>query len=271
MSTRFDRDTTVTAAGDGRYLGNIDPAWSVIRGPNGGYLAAIILRALIAAVGDAERAPRALTVHYLAPAEPGAVTIQVTIERGGKTLTSLSARVSQGEQLIALALASFAAPHQGGLSFPPEPMPDLPPPEQLTPLSPHNVDAVPFVRQYQYYAAIGAPALSGAEQARVGGWLRLAEPRLADAPLVAAYTDAWLPSVFPRLREPAMTPTLDLTIHFRARLPLEGATPDDFYLAVFESQHAAEGYFEEDGTIWSQSGVLIAQSRQLALLRGLTR
>jgi acyl-CoA thioesterase len=227
LSTRFDRDTAVTAEGDGRFIGRIDPAWSVIRGPNGGYLAAVILRALIAAVGDAERAPRALTVHYLAPAEPGAVTIQATVERGGKTLTSLSARVSQGEQSIALALATFAAPHQG-LSFPAAPMPAIPPPEQLTPLSPHSVEAVPFVRQYQYYTAIGAPPLSGAEQARVGGWLRLAEPRLADAPLVAAYTDAWLPSIYPRLRAPAMTPTLDLTIHFRSRLPLEGATPDDF-------------------------------------------
>jgi acyl-CoA thioesterase len=270
LSTRFDRDTAVTTEGDGRYAGRIDPAWSVIRGPNGGYLAAVILRALIAAVGDAERTPRALTVHYLAPAEPGTVAIQVTVERAGKTLTSLSARVSQGEQLIALALASFAAPYQG-LSLPTEPMPVLPPPEQLAPLSPHSTDAVPFVRQYQYHAAIGDPPLSGAERARVGGWLRLSEPRLADAPLVAAYTDAWLPSIYPRLRKPAMTPTLDLTIHFRTRLPLEGATPDDFYLAVFESRHAAEGYFEEDGTIWSRSGIVIAQSRQMALLRPYAR
>jgi acyl-CoA thioesterase len=270
LSTRFDRDTAVTAEGDGRYAGQIDPAWSVIRGPNGGYLAAVILRALIAAVGDAERAPRALTVHYLVPAEPGAVAIQVTVERAGKTFSSLAARVSQDEQPIALALATFAAPQQG-LSFPAEPMPALPPPEQLAPLSPHNPTAVPFVRQYQYYTALGDPPLSGAERARVGGWLRLAEPRLADAPLVAAYTDAWLPSIYPRLREPAMTPTLDLTIHFRTRLPLEGATPDDFYLAVFESRHAAEGYFEEDGAIWSRSGVLIAQSRQLALLRARPR
>jgi acyl-CoA thioesterase len=270
LSTRFDRDTAITAEGDGRYVGRIDPAWSVIRGPNGGYLAAVILRALIGAVGDVGRTPRALTVHYLAPAELGTVAIQVTVERAGKTFTSLAARVSQREQPIALALATFAAPQQG-LSFPAEPMPALPPPEQLAPLSPHNADAVPFVRQYQYYAVIGDAPLSGAERARVGGWLRLAAPRLADAPLVAAYADAWLPSIYPRLREPAMTPTLDLTIHFRTRLPLEGATPDDFYLAVFESRHAAEGFFEEDGAIWSRSGVLVAQSRQLALLRAQPR
>ncbi|HEY7983749.1 MAG TPA: thioesterase family protein [Ktedonobacterales bacterium] len=270
MSTRFDRATAITATGAGRFIGQMDPEWFVLRGPNGGYLAAVILHALTAALGDAERAPRALTVHYLAPAEAGAVAIQVSIERAGKTMASLAARVSQGEQLIALAMATFAAPH-GGLTLPTVPMPAIPPPEELPPLAPHGANTVPFVRQYQYHAALGAPPLSGAEEARVGGWLRLAEPRLADAPLVAAYTDAWLPSIYPRLRQPAMTPTLDLTIHFRARLPLEGATPEEHYLAVFESRHAAEGYFEEDGTIWSRSGVLIAQSRQLALLRTLPR
>ncbi|HEV2238686.1 MAG TPA: thioesterase family protein [Ktedonobacterales bacterium] len=270
MSTRFDRATAITPAGAGRFTAQMDPEWFVLRGPNGGYLAAVILRALTAALDDVERAPRALTVHFLAPAEAGALAIQVTIERAGKTMASIAARVSQGEHLIALVLATFAAPHEG-LTLPTAPLPAVPPPAELPPLAPHGAITVPFVRQYQYRTALGAPPLSGAAEARVGGWLRLAEPRLADAPLVAAYSDAWLPSIYPRLREPAMTPTLDLTIHFRARLPLEGAAPEDEYLAIFESRHAAEGYFEEDGAIWSRSGVLIAQSRQLALLRALPR
>ena len=38
--------------------------WWVGKGPNGGYVAAVILRA-IQASASAERAPRSLTVHYL--------------------------------------------------------------------------------------------------------------------------------------------------------------------------------------------------------------
>ena len=60
-------------------------------------------------------------------------------------------------------------------------------------------------------------------------------------------------------------PTVELTIHFRTTLPLPEAKPDDFYLARFGTGAAREGFFEEEGEIWSRSGVLIAQSRQLGL------
>jgi acyl-CoA thioesterase len=77
--------------------------------------------------------------------------------------------------------------------------------------------------------------------------------------------DAWPPVVFPVATELLVAPTVDLTIHFRSPLPLEGAAPDDYYLGVFWSHLARDGFFEEDGELWSKDGVLIAQSRQLAL------
>ena len=59
-------------------------------------------------------------------------------------------------------------------------------------------------------------------------------------------------------------PTVDLTIHFRSKLPLPDAHPDDYVLATFRTGVAAEGFLEEDGEVWSKDGVLLAQSRQLA-------
>ena len=64
----------------------------------------------------------------------------------------------------------------------------------------------------------------------------------------------------------AAVPTIDLTVHFRASLPLKGAKAEDYYLAVFRAREAREGFFEEDGEIWSRDGILMAQSRQLAIL-----
>jgi hypothetical protein len=37
-------------------------------------------------------------------------------------------------------------------------------------------------------------------------------------------------------------------------------------LARFVSRAAGGGFFEEDGELWSRDGVLLVQSRQLALL-----
>jgi acyl-CoA thioesterase len=89
-----------------------------------------------------------------------------------------------------------------------------------------------------------------------------------DAVLAAAMTDAFVPAVFKRPNSSVSgpVPTIDLTIHFRADLPLPDAAPEDFYAAAFRSTTARDGFVEEDGELWSANGVLIAQSRQLAIM-----
>jgi acyl-CoA thioesterase len=37
---------------------------------------------------------------------------------------------------------------------------------------------------------------------------------------------------------------------------------------VFRSENAADGFFVEDGEIWSPNGTLIAEARQLGVLMG---
>jgi hypothetical protein len=65
VTSRFALDTAVTALGNHRYRASIDPAWRVER-PNGGYVAAILLRAVTTELADPERAPRSVTVHTCA-------------------------------------------------------------------------------------------------------------------------------------------------------------------------------------------------------------
>jgi acyl-CoA thioesterase len=64
-----------------------------------------------------------------------------------------------------------------------------------------------------------------------------------------------------------LAPTLDLTIHVRRPLPRADMTPEDHVLARFSSRLAVGGVWEEDGELWSPSGELLVQSRQLALIR----
>lgn len=263
MTNRFDRDTAVRALGDGSFEGRIDRGWWVIRGPNGGYVAAIVLRALMERV-EPDRAPRSLTVHYTAPPAEGPVRIETRVERVGRSLSTVSARMLQGDRVLAIALGAFSKPRVGP-SFDHAPRPEAPPPEQCAPFA----GRIEMNARYEYRHALGALPGSGAAQALIGGWIRSAEPRLVDAPLVAAITDAWPPACFAPVLTPegiGPVPTVDLTIHFRRDLPLEGAAPEDFYLAVFRSRFAEQGFVEEDGEVWSRDGRLLAQSRQLAVI-----
>ena len=66
-------------------------------------------------------------------------------------------------------------------------------------------------------------------------------------------------------------PTIDLTVHFRAPRAAAALEPGAPVLAVFRSTTAAAGFFEEDGELWTREGVLLAHTRQLALLNPLDR
>lgn len=266
MSTRFQRDTAVEAVEQGRYSARLDPAWGVQRGPNGGYLAAIILRAMTHAVDDPARAPRSLTVHYASPPEEREVHVRTSIERAGRSLTSVSARMMQDDRLIALAVAAFSLPRPGpefcDLTPPEVPAPDMIAAPIIAP------EAPAIAHRWDVRWAVGEHPFEGEQshEAVGGGWIRLEEPQPLDAMAVAALTDAWIPPVFSRMREPLVVPTIDLTVHFRAALP-HATTPDDgFLLAVFRTHAAAEGFLEEDGQVWSSDGTLLAQSRQLAAI-----
>ncbi len=260
----FDTDTAVEELGGGRFRAEMSERWWVERGPNGGYVAAVVLRAIQAAVGT-ERAPRSLTIHFPSAPLAGPIEIAVSVDREGRSASFVSARMEQDGELRASALAMLGAEREGP-AFSELKMPAVEPPAELYSPDPATVDGMPpLLGNYSFALAIGEPAFQGSA-ARSGAWLRSREPRLLDAPLAAAMLDAWFPAPFVRLRAPALAPTIDYTVHFRAPLPPADAGAEDAYLLAFRSNLARGGFFEEDGELWSPDGTLLAHSRQLALL-----
>jgi acyl-CoA thioesterase len=83
--------------------------------------------------------------------------------------------------------------------------------------------------------------------------------RDADLVALAMLVDAAAPAVL-ELGETGSA-TIQLTVHLRAH-------PAPGWLACRSAtRHVAGGYHEEDFEIWDSRGVLVAQSRQLAVLR----
>lgn len=266
--TRFDRDIAVRPTGPTSFEGRVDEGWWIQRGPNGGYLAAMLLQALAATVDDPARSARSLTVHFTAAPAAGPVRIDTALERRGRSLSTVTARMHQDDRLCAVAVAAFATGRESPVAFADVSMPDVGEPDDppvLTRTPEHRVAMADRLDQRMTY---GSALLSG-EPAVTGGWIGLAEPRPIDAPLAACYLDAWLPPVFVRAGAPVTAPTVDLTVHFLAPLPPPGTDADTLYAVRFESRIAAGGFVEEDGELWSPEGTLLAQSRQLAVLIGM--
>ncbi|HME01665.1 MAG TPA: acyl-CoA thioesterase domain-containing protein, partial [Solirubrobacteraceae bacterium] len=90
----FDRDTAVRrldgpdAGGQGArrvsFAGEVRPGWRAGRGPHGGYLAAMLLRALCETVAEPGRPPRSLTIHYARAPKLGPLSIHTVLEREGR-------------------------------------------------------------------------------------------------------------------------------------------------------------------------------------------
>jgi acyl-CoA thioesterase len=237
--------------------------WWVDRGPNGGLLGALVLAAANRAAAR-DREPCSLTLHFVSAAVEGEVFLQVETQRSGRLLTTCTVRVEQNGQPIAVALVSSSV-RRDSAAYDYTAGPRAPEPETAPPL-PTDVDGLPpFLANYDMRLVAVEPGGAIPEGAGAA-WLRTATARRPDPCAVVAFADALPPSPWRRLGAIAPAPTIDLTVHFRDHRWYEEAQLDDFVLVATWSRLLANGLFEEEGELWSPSGVLLAQSRQLALL-----
>jgi acyl-CoA thioesterase len=269
MST-IDSDTAAEPVAPGRYAVELSDRWWVGRGPNGGYVAALMLRAMSlearSATGPGERQPpRSLTVHFLNTPSVGPAEIEVTVERQGRSTMFLSARLIQEGGVQGKAMAVFSADRQGP-SFVHTEMPDVKPPEEGEEFDTSLAPVAVFSR-YRAIPVLGGAPMSGGGKADTAGWLKLVEEEEMSPELAAAMLDVWYPAPFVAITEPAVAPTLEYTVHFPRELPVRGSRSSDWVLARLSAEEAVEGHFTEDGELWTTDGVLLARCRQVALLK----
>ncbi len=252
----LDDDTHLEAEGHGRWRGDISDRWSVV-GPNGGYLASFVTRALMAA--SPLPMPLAMNIHFLVQATPGPAIVEVEILRAGRSHVTMSARLVQTE-IVVVALATFGARQSDGPELGMLVMPSIPPPDACAvrdvPTPPEVTMAQRFERRLP---PDGDPALGGAgrRSPTVGGWTRMVDREVDDL-AIPVFMDSWPASIWAATGRSPGAPTIELSVHWRT-------TPRGrWHLAWFDTAHAAGGYFVEDGTLWGADGTLVAQSRQLA-------
>ncbi|MCB0857794.1 MAG: thioesterase family protein [Solirubrobacterales bacterium] len=266
MTTGFEQDTAADPLGDGRYSINLSDRWWVGRGPNGGYVAALVLRAMTAEAAslatDGPLPARSLSVHFLRPPVAGPAEVDVTLEHAGRLTAFLSARLVQDGEVKAKAMSVFSGEREGP-SFDRSEMPEAPTPEEVEEADTEQSPVAVFGR-YRAKFIRGFPGEAG-EKADTLGWIRLRDEQPVDPVLAAAVLDVWYPAPFVVFRELPFAPTLEYTVHFPRTIPEPG--PPDWNLIRLTAEEGTEGHFSEDAELWSRDGRLLAKARQMALLR----
>jgi acyl-CoA thioesterase len=257
----WDADTRVDPTGDGRFTAHLTDRWSGPGGrPNGGYLVAFCLRALGEVLPHPD--PLVVSAHYLRPGVVGPVRVDTEVVRTGRRLSTGEARLSCDDREVLRVVASYADLGAAtGRTLVLGEAPDLPPPDEC-------VDVHGGARRSDITIAdrvdLRAPKPHGWAQGRPTGtphtesWIRFADGRPADTASLASLVDSAAPAVL-ELGEMDST-TVELTVHVRAR-PLS-----DWLAARVTTRYLVGGHHEEDVELWDTTGLLVAQSRQLALL-----
>ena len=244
------------------WSGAIAPGWDIAANANGGYLLAIAARALSAALDRPD--PVTISAHYLSPGRPGRVTIRTQVIKQGRSLGSGTAVLLSDGRPVLSCIGTFgeltATAEPQGMDHAPPAMPD---PDDCLPVVATGTFPPPFMGKVELRLhPEDGQFLQGdhSGQALMRGWFRLRDNEPADTIALLCAVDAFPPTAFNAGLPMAWTPTIELTVHVRAR-------PEAGWLrCTFATHFVTGGFLEEDGEIWDPAGRLVAQSRQLALV-----
>ena len=99
------------------------------------------------------------------------------------------------------------------------------------------------------------------ERSDLYGWIKFCDSTPVDSLALALFSDAFPPSIFSKLGRVGWVPTVELTVQVRS-IPLEG-----WLMGHFFTDDLQNGTMVETGCLWDNKGSLVAQSRQLALIK----
>jgi len=260
------------ASGTQRFGAMVHRDWE-IWGPEGGYVAAIALRA--AATCSPFARPASFFCHYLAVAEFAEVELAVTPLRSGRTVLAQRVEMTQGGRAILSAMV-WSVGEVEGLTHDDGSPPDVPDPEGL----PSRQELWPDQEdRFNFWSNFDQRPIDSFESSPPSGplpptwrtWVRCLAPERFDDPWVDAARTlvvldvlSWPSGSRPHayLEPPFIAPSLDLYASFQ-----HPGTNDEWLLLSGHSPVATAGLMSWTGQVWSRDRRLIASGGGQAVFR----
>lgn len=257
----LDRAVTSSPGSAGGHVVTVTDEWNTPNGTaNGGYVLALVLRAVIAESPLPD--PLTASITYFRPPVAGEASIEVVPVRIGRRVATFVATMTQDDKQIVHAVVSMHdAETVGDAQHTPRERPTIAGPDQcIDVLAAVPAGSVPILDRFDYRHESVPGWMEGEPSGDMSAtfWVRPKDGRTIDALAAAVLVDAYPPVTVEigQLR----SATVQLTIHFRRR-PSTG-----WALAHVVASHVIDGFHDEDVELWDEDGRLIAQSRQLAIL-----
>ena len=253
------------------YLAVAGPEIAIGGNVHGGCLQVLTAQAAMRALRDLPGADAAATVvlavssDYFAAAKAGEMTVRARIRKRGRTVSLVQVDIRQGERTAVRSTVTLGAPDTGPIRHrEPHLLDELPPepPAEYWPLPDRYVERFPL-RAVDDLTLDPAylPAMRGATGPPITrGWVRPRDGADIGDSLFPIFVCDVSPPVVMNLGLFGWAPTVQLTTHVQ-RAPAPG-----WLRFCASSLQVGERMFAEDHTVIDGSGVLVAQSRQLALL-----
>ncbi|HEY7223760.1 MAG TPA: thioesterase family protein [Micromonosporaceae bacterium] len=264
----FDEATRVEAAGDGTYRAQLDPEWTVGGRPHGGYLLALVGRAVLAVTADHPQ-PLSASAVYASSPEVGPATVSVEVIRAGRLASQVRARLSQqGRVRVEALFVTGALEEAPEARFADAPPPAVAPIEECTRLPMEPMGPGFRIAMLDMVAQHIDPASFADARADMRGWLAFDDRTGAGEPdiwrrdtvslLYAA--DAFPPPTL-TLGSIGWVPTLELTAYLRS-IPAPGP------LRIRQrSRLVAGGLVDIVCEAWDSLDRVVVQATQLAAVR----
>lgn len=255
----FDKDIQIEDMGNSCFAGTVSDNWSVNGNPNGGYLMAMIVNAMLR--NSDKKGTPVVTANYLSRCVPGEVEIYISEIARSRQFARYEARLLQEGHEKIRALGTFVSENNDcTVTRYESEAPELAPIEECVPMS------VP--PQYTLFRNLNLmldPScvgwMTGGTLTDVSinkGYFSFRDGRPVDLLSLFMIIDSMPPAAMASQGVTAWVPTIELSVNIR-NLP-----KTDRLKCSLRTRFITCGILEADGEVWDEEGNLAAISRQIA-------
>ena len=260
---RLDQAIALTPLGAGRWRGHTDLAYWNFVGPYGGFVAAVLMQALMLRedrLGD----PLALTVNYAGALSEGPFEIIVQTRRSSRTTQHVQAEIVQGDdpatRVAVTATAVFAIRREVWSRA-----------EARAPRAPRaaevpTIGARPGVRwpdMYELRFVSGLPMQGERDDSRSLYWIRDKPDRPLDYPALSSICDSAFPRIFVIRPQLTQVATVSMNIYFHGNAAGVAAVGSQPLLIDTCGNVFDQGFSDQQAAVWTEEGRLIASTQQV--------